>query len=129
MWAYGVCQIINGQPDLGGLPFRGYCQLAKAGGWGLYLVSGSAAQLSSIGALANVYPLVAMTDNGILKWAELDNVVTAAHRTKLNNWLTARGYPTIPAGWTYRQILMAILQRLRGRVDDWNIEESWVTDV
>jgi hypothetical protein len=48
---------------------------------------------------------------------ELNNVVTAAVRTKLNTWLTARGYSTIPAGWTYRQIVLVVFQRVNGIFD------------
>lgn len=106
MRAYAVISMANGRPDLGGLPCYGYTLLAHLPNYshGVYLVSGTAAQLTAINALAQVYRICTL--------AELDDVITAARRTRINEWLTARGYPNIPAGWTYRQVLDAIAKRL-----------------
>ncbi len=43
---------------------------------------------------------------------DLNTVIPAGVRTRINAWLTARGYSTIPAGWTYKQLLVAIRQRV-----------------
>lgn len=43
---------------------------------------------------------------------DLDNVIPVLIRTKINAWLTNHGYPTVPAGWTYRQLLQAIKARV-----------------
>jgi len=72
--------------------------------YGIYLFSGTAAELTAIQALPTVWR--------ICTTAELDDVITSTRRTALNGWLTARGFPTIPAGETYRQVLRAIVQRL-----------------
>jgi len=110
-------------------------QIGGANGYGLYMFSGLVAQLTALNALSQVRGLVVMTDNGVVKWAELDNVITTAHRTKLNTWLTARGYPNIPAGWTYRQVVRAIIRRLRAYGDDTDefadsvLNGTWVADV
>lgn len=39
-------------------------------------------------------------------------VIPTAMRTRINVWLTARGWTNVPAGWTYRQLLEAIKARL-----------------
>lgn len=112
MKAFGICPIVNGQPDIGGLPCWGYVLAAHIANWGAYLISGTLAQLSAINALPNTYAICIVTENGGIKWPELDNVIPAGVRTRINNWLTARGYPTILAGWTYRQVILAIYQRM-----------------
>lgn len=49
-----------------------------------------------------------------LELPELTNVIPNAIRLRINVWLTSRGYPTIPAGWTWKQLLVAIKQRTQG---------------
>lgn len=128
-WLYAINQMINGQTEVSHEAFKGVCLAAgPIGSWALYLYSGTAAQLTAIAALATVYPLAAMTDNGVIKWAELNNTVTAAHRTKLNTWLTARGYPTIPVGWSYLQILNALVTRIKRANDGFDLNVTWVAD-
>lgn len=119
MKAFAIAQMVNGKPNVNftATPCYGYALAANLPGkWGLYLFSGTAAQLTAINALASVVGLVAMTETGI-KWVELDNTVTTAIRTKLNNWLTARGYPNIPAGWTFRRIVQEIYARMGQKFD------------
>jgi len=84
---------------------------------GAYIFSGTAAQLAAINSLPGIVGLVAVTENGAVRWAELDNVIGAAVRTKLNNWLTARGYPNIPAGWIYRRVVREVFQRLNAQFE------------
>jgi hypothetical protein len=43
---------------------------------------------------------------------DLDNVIPLRIRTKINAWLSNHGYPTVPAGWTYKQMLLAIKARV-----------------
>jgi len=45
---------------------------------------------------------------------ELTNPIPNAIRLRINTWLTEKGYPTIPAGTTYKQFLMALRNRIRG---------------
>ena len=98
-------------------PCTGWVQCGIVGQYGAYLFSSTAAQLVAINALPNVVGIVAVSESGTVRWAELDGVIAAGVRTKLNAWLTARGYPTIPAGWTYRQVVMAICKRLNAQFD------------
>lgn len=94
--------------------------------WGAYLVSGTGPELVAIDALPQVVGIVAITEGGSVKWAELDGVIAAGVRTKLNNWLTARGYPNIPASWTNRRAIREVFQRLNPLFDFdlFDIEES-----
>ena len=45
---------------------------------------------------------------------DLNTVIPAGVRTRINTWLANRGYQTIPAGWTYKQLLVAIRSRVAG---------------
>jgi hypothetical protein len=116
-------------------PYVGHVLIWQAGNFGLYLFGGTAAQLTALNALATCRGLVGMSSGGAVYWGELDNVITSAHRTKLNTWLTARGYPTIPVDWSYRQVVRAIIRRLRSFGDDTDdfadsiLMGTWVKDV
>jgi hypothetical protein len=97
--------------DFSATPLNGYVLADQIGQFGAYLVSGSAAQLVALNALPNVVGIVAVTEAGNVRWAELDGVIAPAVRTKLNTFLTARGWPTIPAGVTYRVVIRAAFKR------------------
>lgn len=117
----------SGTPVLGDLPYHGYCLAAQLNDtWGLYVVSGTAAQLTAINALPDTYAICTVTESEGAKWPELDSVITSARRTRINSWLTARGLPTIPAGWTYRRTLEAIGQRIRA---NYTIDSADVAEV
>ena len=120
MKAFAIIQMVGGSlnVDAGVTPYKGYSLAAELPRqWGLYLFSGTAAQLIALDALPQVYGLVAMTEDTTVRWSQLNNTISSAHRTKLNTWLTARGYPNIPAGWTYRQVVQAIYQRMNQPFD------------
>ena len=120
MKAFAIIQMVGGAPNVDAsiTPYKGFSLAAELPGqWGLYLFSGTAAQLTALNALPQVYGLVAMTEDTTVRWSQLNNTISSAHRTKLNTWLTARGYPTIPAGWTYRQVVQAIYQRMNQPFD------------
>lgn len=102
----------SGIPAISNLPFAGWVLCGKVGSWGAYLFSGTAAQLAAINALPQIFGICVVTESGDVKWAELDGTIASATRLKLNAWLTARGYPTIPAGATYKQVVLAVYQRL-----------------
>lgn len=100
--------------DITGIGQISACGFAPVGfGWGAYLVRGTAAQLSALNALTGVVGICTLTAGR----PELANVITAGVRTKLNTWLTARGYSTIPAGWTNRQVIVAVFQHLKAGFD------------
>jgi len=121
---YAISKMSNGLPDTGATAYHGHVLLKELGQYGLYMFSGSGAQLSGLGGLANVVPLVGMTDDGTARYPELENTISAGARTKMNNWLTARGYPNVPAGWTYRRLLNELLQRFGLDTEEGN----WIKD-
>ena len=110
----------GGVPDIDfeTITYKGYVIAAQIrNDWGCYLFAGTAVQLAAINALPETY--------AICTQANLDNVIASAVRTRINNWLSARDYPTIPAGWTYRQVINAIFKRLNQKFD---IEKLDVTE-
>ena len=133
MHAYAIIEVSAGRPNVNfsTTPVAGYVLAAgPIGNYGLYLVGGSAAQLAAVNALPNVVGLVAMDESGGVKWSQLNNTISTGFRTKINNWLAARGYPErVPTGWTYRQVLTAVVTRLKRVGDDWDLNKTWVKDV
>lgn len=111
-----IAQMIGGVPNID-LPYTGYVLADQLGNFGAYLISGSTQQLLDINALPQVVGIVAVTDNGNVRWTELDGVISSSVRTKINNFLTTRGLPNIPANWTYRQVITAVFQRFNTRFD------------
>jgi hypothetical protein len=113
--------MVGGDPGLDTrvTPYHGFVHCASIDNYGAYMFSGTAAQLTALAALpaAQFVPICAVTKSGDLKWAELDGIIASGVRTKLNTWLSNRGLPTIPAGWTYRQTVLAIFRRLHTNFD------------
>ena len=120
---YALSKITNGLPTTA-LPYHGHVLIKELGQYGLYMFSGTAGQLTNLGGEAQIVPIVALTDNGVLHYPEMNNNVSAAIRTKMNNWLTARGLPNIPAGWTYRRLMREIVERFSLDTEEGN----WVKD-
>ncbi len=118
MKAFAIVSMTGGVPDIDPTvtPYYGYCLGAHIPDWGLYLFSGTQAQLLAINALPSVTGICMVTQDGV-KWAELDGVIAAGVRTRLNTWLAARGYPTIPVGVTYRRVILEIYKRVNDRFD------------
>jgi len=115
MKAFAIIQMTGGAPDIGELSYHGYVLCAQIGqNWGAYIFSGTAGELTAINALPQVYGICSLAGGRPHLAPELDNVIPPGVRTRLNTWLTARGYPTIPAGWTYRQVVLAIFRRMNG---------------
>lgn len=126
--AYGVAVIKmeGGFPVIaqGETPYTNYVSLGDLpGSWGLYLVADTQPRLVAADTISGVYGICLMTQDGEIKWAELDNVITPAMRTKINTWLTNQGYPTIPVSWTNRRVVRAILDRIN---PGFNLEDFWV---
>jgi hypothetical protein len=109
MRAYAIILMQAGQPaaDMSAVSF---CLGAHHGDYGMYLVAGTGAALTALAGQANVWR--------ICTWAELDNSIGAARRTAINNWLSARGWPNIPAGMTYRQVVAAVYRRANPAWDE-----------
>lgn len=116
MKLFTIASMKGGEPNINRLPHCGYVHAASVGNWGAYLFSGTAAQLQAINALSQVYGIVAVTESGGVKWAELENVISSSVRLKLQTWLNDRGISyTIPVSATYRQVVVAIYKRLNNR--------------
>lgn len=114
MKGFAICDMADGRPNINfaATPCKGYVLGAQIGqSWGAYLFGGTQAQLTALNALPNVYG-VCLVSEGEVRWAELDGAIATAAINRLNTWLSARGYATIPAGWTYRQIILAVYKRM-----------------
>ena len=126
---FAICDMIGGLPNIpASTPVKGWAHFDSLGQYGAYLFSGTAAQLVALNALPNVVGLVAMmgkADND-KEWLELDGAIAPAVRTKINNWLTARARPTIPAGQTYKQVVRTIFRHFHATADP--LEAVFVTD-
>jgi hypothetical protein len=127
MWGLALVKMSGGSPqiDTAVTPYVGHILVGHAGGWGGYLISGSAAQLTALNALPEVVGICVMTESGGVKWVELDNVITPAMRTKLNTYLTSKGLSTVPVNWTNRQIVLAVFRRMNPEFD---LDKEWVAD-
>jgi hypothetical protein len=98
---YAIMKIQGGSPVWPEeATWHGAVLYAQKGNYGLYKISGSAAQLLALANDAKVWPI------GNAK--QLDSVITDAARTKLNAALVDLGYPTIPSGWSLQQVLTAV---------------------
>lgn len=126
---YAITNMSNGMPDTAplvpGINYKGFVHCGTIGQFGAYLYSGTPLQLAALDALPTVVGLAVMTEAGNVKWAELDNTITPAHRTRLNTFLTARGFATIPAGRTYRQVVNAVWRRFFA---DFEIEQNDIAE-
>lgn len=100
-------------------PFHSFIRVAGPGigNWYPYLISGTGPQLTALNALSNVEGIVAVTENGDVKWVELDEQVASAVRARLNTWLDSRGLPNIPADWTYRRLVREVYQQFNSHFD------------
>ena len=107
MRAYALIRMDGGRPAIGELPLRGYCLGASRQDWGMYMIAGTIAQLAAVNAL----PLSDFV--GICTVPNIGEVVTPTVRTNLNDWADAEfpSLPTLPAGWTNRQVIIELFQR------------------
>jgi len=99
------------QPDSGKVVGGVLVHYASIGQWGLYSINDKAAAILDWVSKPTVYVVSPRTRNAVSRWVEADEVIDPAVRTRINSWLTARGYPTIPAGWTKRQVVEAFVDR------------------
>ena len=107
MKAFLVSRMVGGVPDFSDLPHTGNVLCAKTlttPQYGIYIVTGTAAQITAINALAQVVPLCAITHPDFDNWPEMDGVINSTVRTQLNTWLTKYSLPNIPSNWIYRQV-------------------------
>lgn len=116
---FAICRMVGGLPDIdvSVTPVRGWVHAASIGNQGTYLFSGTGPQLVALNALPQVLGICVVTEDGETRWAELDRTIPPVVRNRINTWLSARGYPSIPAGWSYRVVVFAIFRFLSDRFD------------
>lgn len=121
MKAFVLIRMRGGRPDIDfeQTPIPGYvlADQIRNTGWGAYLVSGTGVQLLALDALPQVVGIVAVTEDGNVKWGELENPVDANVRQKLNTWLSSQSHPTIPDGWSNRRVVREIYERANAHFD------------
>jgi hypothetical protein len=126
MRAFGfIKETVPGQPafDRETYPYHGHAHCASLGEWGAYLISGTRPQLTAINALPEVVGICLISKGE--DWAEIESLITAATRTKINNWLTARDLQPIPSGWTNRRVVVEIFKRLHNQFD---LNNFWIAE-
>ncbi len=113
--AFAICRMVGGVPDFSNLPCKGNVLCAKTPdrAWGIYIISGTLAQINAINALPQVTGLCAISAPDFDHWAELDGTINPTVRTQLNTWLTKYSLPNIPVNWIYRQVFTRLLQLYR----------------
>jgi hypothetical protein len=127
-WGLAVIKQEGGLPVISQAdpPFTNWVSMGDLpSGFGLYMVSDTLARLVAADAIPGVYGICAMTKDGDVHWAELDNLITPTMRTKLNSWLSAHSYSTIPATWTNRRVVKTILARINDKFD---LDHFWVEE-
>ena len=122
MKAFCLMRMVGSQPDLPvaaqGLVNWVFCDRIPTTNWGAYLVAATGANLQALDTQwAGFVGIVAVTESGDVRWGELENPTADAVRTKINNLLEAHNQPTIPAGWTNRQVVRAIYERANAHFD------------
>ena len=127
-WGIAVIRVEGGLPVIAQAdpPYTNWVSMGDLpNNYGLYMVSDTLPRLAAADNLPGVYGICAMTKSGEVQWAELDNLITPAMRTKINIWLSAHGYPTIPATWTNRRVIREILTRINAK---FNINNFFVAE-
>ena len=120
--AFALIRMTGGQPDLPeqaqGRVNWTLCDRIGATNWGAYLVAATGADLLALDTQWDGFVgIVAVTDSGDVRWGELENPCASTVRDRINTWLAAQGLPTIPDGWTNRQVVRAIFERANARFD------------
>ncbi len=89
------------------------------GAYAVFVIVATGAQLTAIQANANCVGGIFVTGEGI-RWAELDQPVPTALRTKINTYLTAHSQPTIGVNVTLLQVM-----RKAAADFDWGTHDVW----
>ena len=85
---------------------------------GAYLMAASGAQLLALNDLPYCLGIVGVTENGDVKWGELEGEAEQATVDRLNTWLETNGYNVqVPGGWTYRRLVRELYQFFNDRFD------------
>ena len=123
MKAFALVRMSDGQPDLpqaaqGRVNWTLYDRIGDTG-WGAYLVAATGPDLQALDTQwSGFIGIVAVTESGDnVHWGELENPCADAVRARLNTWLAAHGYRTIPEQWTNRRVVREIYERANARFD------------
>lgn len=106
----------NGAPDIGTGWQRWVYVGDLPGQYAVYIIVGSGAQLTTIQAHANCVGGLQVTNGA--RWAELDQPVPAALRTKINAYRATQGQGPIGAGVTLLQVI-----RFAAATFDWGTHD------
>lgn len=122
MKCFALMRMSGGVPDLPaaaeGRVNWVLCDRIPTTAWGCYLVAATGPDLLLLDEQwSGFIGIVAVTEGGAVHWGELENPCADAVRARLNVWLEARGQPTIPEGWTNRQVVRAIYRRANAHFD------------
>ena len=125
MKAFALIRMEGGLPDLpqalhdSGETFNyTLCDAIPGTGWGAYLCAARGPVLLQLDEdYVGFVGIVAVSEDGAVRWGELENPCSEAVRARLNAWLEARSLPTIPPAWTNRQVVRAIYERANARFD------------
>jgi hypothetical protein len=119
-WGVAVIRTEGGMPVIAQAktPYTNWVSLGDLPNkYGLYMVSDTPARLQAADTISGVYGICVITKSGDVQWAELDNVITPAMRTKINTWLSAHSYSTIPVSWTNRRVVTELLKRIDAKFE------------
>jgi len=122
MKCFALMRMIDGQPDLPvqaqGQVNYSLCDRIGSTGWGAYLCAATGANLTLLDEQwSGFVGIVAVTENGDVRWGELDNPCSESVRERINTWLENHNLPTISESWTNRQVVREIYLRANAHFD------------
>jgi len=145
--SFMVLPMQGGSPviDTSKNPYFGHVLIEVYKTTGLYMVTGSTAQLEALGKADKVQPIVKVTDtkptavavgneeplekkargaeDTVKAWAELDTKPVKADTDKLNTLLTAESAasvkPTVSEAMTYREVITKMVTNPKWEVEYW----------
>lgn len=134
MKALALVKMMGGSPDVDWnlYPVHGYVlgAIIPNSNWGAYIVSGTGAQLTALDTSPDVVGIAAIDEKGTgLRWSQqIDNTIPAGVRNRINTWISNNypNAPTVPAGATYRQVVLGIFKRANVHfdIDSFDIQDS-----
>ena len=85
---------------------------------GAYLMAATGAQLLALNNLPYCLGIVAVTENGGIRWGELEEDAAQEVIDRLNTWLTVNDFDVqVPDGWTYRRLVCELYQFFNDHFD------------
>lgn len=106
MRAFCIIPMEGGAPALPEeTPVKGYVLGAQHGGFGLYLIAGTKAQMQAVDALPETC--------GICTTAQIDDIISSVKRAEINAWKNQHfpSLPDVPADWTCGRIVRYVYGR------------------